>query len=366
MASSFDRWEKDPFFSAAEEVQESADRMESTYRTWMHSKKDASSLWNSEELHRDLRTALGTTKWQLEEFQRAVRSSYNQSSSEDSRDRHREFIIAIEDQISKIEHSLHESALLEGKASSPWVRLDEGECNELALFLSGPSALGDTASLKNHNGDDKNQQKISKGLTTVCLKGSNNLVEWDSLEARDEKSHEHRRTASASADIGAWKIAIAEVSCQPNSSDGQPLRPPRKAPSLSGFLSSMDCASELKLPKSGVRKWKAMDNKEEYDTVPLRSSQATKGVHAYYQKSKSCLDGCDECYAKQLYGWYGVIQRQLQRSQYQMQYSRPVQVVLWIFLFFCLIDWSLVVDLSSEAFRSNCLPRPVASCCNSP
>lgn len=26
MASQFDRWEKDPFFSAAEEVQESADR----------------------------------------------------------------------------------------------------------------------------------------------------------------------------------------------------------------------------------------------------------------------------------------------------------------------------------------------------
>lgn len=29
MASSFDRWEKDPFFSAAEEVQESADRYNS-------------------------------------------------------------------------------------------------------------------------------------------------------------------------------------------------------------------------------------------------------------------------------------------------------------------------------------------------
>lgn len=28
MASSFDRWEKDPFFTAAEEVQESADRLE--------------------------------------------------------------------------------------------------------------------------------------------------------------------------------------------------------------------------------------------------------------------------------------------------------------------------------------------------
>ncbi|KAF2324295.1 hypothetical protein GH714_011770 [Hevea brasiliensis] len=129
MASSFDRWEKDPFFSAAEEVQESADRMESTYRTWIHAKKDASSLWNSEELRRDLRIALGTTNGRL---------SYNKTFIEDARDRHREFIIAIEDQISKIEHSLKESALLEGKTSSPWVRLDEGECNELALFLSGP------------------------------------------------------------------------------------------------------------------------------------------------------------------------------------------------------------------------------------
>ncbi|KAF0922022.1 hypothetical protein E2562_023982 [Oryza meyeriana var. granulata] len=35
MATSFDRWEKDPFFPAAEEVQESADRMESVYRIWV-------------------------------------------------------------------------------------------------------------------------------------------------------------------------------------------------------------------------------------------------------------------------------------------------------------------------------------------
>lgn len=30
MASQFDRWEKDPFFSAAEEVQESTDRYKKT------------------------------------------------------------------------------------------------------------------------------------------------------------------------------------------------------------------------------------------------------------------------------------------------------------------------------------------------
>lgn len=40
-------------------------RMESTYRTWVHSIKDSSGHWNSDELHRDLHTALGTAKWQV-------------------------------------------------------------------------------------------------------------------------------------------------------------------------------------------------------------------------------------------------------------------------------------------------------------
>lgn len=40
-------------------------RIESTYRTWVHATKDASSIWNCDELDRDLRTALGTTKWQV-------------------------------------------------------------------------------------------------------------------------------------------------------------------------------------------------------------------------------------------------------------------------------------------------------------
>ncbi|KAL3351634.1 hypothetical protein AABB24_019953 [Solanum stoloniferum] len=88
MGSYFDRWEKDPFFSAAEEVQESADRMESTYRTWIHALKDTSGRWNSNELCRDLRTTLGTAKWQLEEFDRAVSSSYNNTSTDDAKERH--------------------------------------------------------------------------------------------------------------------------------------------------------------------------------------------------------------------------------------------------------------------------------------
>ncbi|XP_050212340.1 uncharacterized protein LOC126662895 isoform X2 [Mercurialis annua] len=326
MASSFDRWERDPFFSAAEEVQESADRMESTFRTWLHSKREDSSMWNSDELRRDLCTALGTTKWQLDEFQRAVGSTYVKNSSEDARDRHHEFIIAIEDQISKIELSLQECSISEGKSPmSPWVRLDEGESNELALFLSGSSVFGvNSSNTKNHS----QEERMSKETTADFLKTLNHAV---------EKPHGHRRTASASADIGSWKIAIAEVSCIPDDSNAQPLQPPRKVPSFSGFLSSMEYAPKFKWPKNGVRKLKAMDISQDSDIALLRSPQLTKGIHACYEKSKSCLEGCDECYDKQLYGWYGVIQRQLQRSQYQMQYGRSFQVVIWIVLLLCLI-----------------------------
>lgn len=71
MATCFDRWEKDPFFLAAEEVQESTDRMESVYRRWIHERKEASNPENgasveiSGDLVRELRTVLGTAKWQV-------------------------------------------------------------------------------------------------------------------------------------------------------------------------------------------------------------------------------------------------------------------------------------------------------------
>lgn len=337
MASSFDRWEKDPFFSAAEEVQESADRMESTYRTWIHAKKDSSGMWDSDELCRDLHTALGTTKWQLEEFGRAVQSSYGQSSSDDSRARHHEFIIAIEDQILKTENSLQESALSEGKAPLPWVRLDEGERDELALFLSGPSTYEDETPVKSNRRDIESSLVTDRDSSPDCLKNSRHSAELGSVEARDDKSHGHRRTASASADIGAWKIIVPDDGYQQNSFNGQTGLPVRKIPSLSGFLGSMESASKVKWSKNGFRKWKATDCQQVADTALLRSPQLSRGINACYERSKSCLDTCDDCYDKQLYGWYGAIQRRLQRSQYQMQYSRPVQVVFWIVILFCLI-----------------------------
>ncbi|GFY95979.1 syntaxin/t-SNARE family protein [Actinidia rufa] len=199
MASYFAVWEKDPFFSAAEEVQELADR--------------------------DLLTALSTTKWQvitfslsiglsmqLEEFERIVKSSYTNSNSDVAKERHCEFTL----------------------------------------------------------------------------------------------------------------------------SNGHPVPPPRKIPSL-GLLSSIEAVFKLNWSKNGYRTLKNADHHQEAGTPLPQSQQLTrayipdlsaKGINTCYERSKSCIDGCDDYCDKQLHGWYGAIQRLFQRSQYQMQYSRPLQVVL--------------------------------------
>lgn len=335
MASHFDRWEKDPFFAAAEEVQESADRMESTYRTWIHAMKDSTG-WNTEDLRRDLQTALGTTKWQLEEFEKAVRSSYTKNSVDDAQNRHHDFIIAMESQISKVESSLNESAVSAGKPPRPWVRLDEGECKELALFLSGEAASPDQNSVKVNIKDEQvvSLHEGAKQLAKECSRNLPHSVEWGVVEPKEDKHSGHRRTASASADIGAWKIAVADDDFPPIA---QPQQPPRKVPSLSGFLNTMESASKFKWSKNGYRKLKFTDHHQEADTNLSESQPLTRGINACYERSKSCLQGCDECCDKQLYGWYGALQRQLQRSQYHMQYSRPVQMVFWIVILICVI-----------------------------
>ncbi|CAH8298917.1 unnamed protein product [Eruca vesicaria subsp. sativa] len=287
MTTSLDRWEKDPFFPAAEEVQESADRMESAYRTWI--KRGSSNVWDdSDQLHRDLHAALGTTKWQLDEFQRAVQSSYHNRQSDETRDRHREFTLAMETQVAKIEKSLKEA---DGKGTPRWIRLDEDDRNELALFLTGPS-------------ESERKQLSING---------------------------HRRAASATTpvDIGSWNIAVSD--------DQKPLgetplvRPPRKVPSVSGFLNHME-------PKNCVRKWKALDRLGDSDAAALLPIQTNQqGVNGCFERDKSCMECEEECYDKQLHGWYGALQRQLQRSQYQMRYSKSVQATIWILLLVFLI-----------------------------
>lgn len=342
MAMHFDRWEKDPFFSAAEEVQESADRMESTYRTWLHVSKDASGGWNADELRRDLLTALGTTKWQLEEFERAVRSSYKKGAGDEARDRHSQFILAMEEKVSLVENSLQESAASDGTTSTQWVRLDEGERNELALFLSGPTVASDKLDIRVVDSEHghANPCERSLELTPSFLKNSSYAAGLHLMEGKDVKSASHRRTASASADIGSWNIVVSDDKVTHDSSSGSTEPPPRRVPSYSGFISSVESASKLKLPKNGFRKWKAADKQQEDDVALLRSQELSREMATCYEKSKSCLDAGDECCDnKELNGWYGAVQRLLQRSQYQVRYSRPIQLTFWsaLLLFFIVL-----------------------------
>ncbi|KAG5573422.1 hypothetical protein H5410_063188 [Solanum commersonii] len=310
MGSYFDRWEKDPFFSAAEEVQESADRMESTYRTWIHALMDTSGRWNSNELCRDLRTTLGTAKWQLEEFDRAVSLSYNNTSTDDAKERHGEFVIAMDNQIKKVEKSLNESAFSQG---NQWVRLDERELDELAMFLSGPStssSFSDKSSVKVDEVEQKPAlwEEDYKQRMPEYSKSSSNLVDGSQVDTKDEMYSGHRKTASACDDIGAWKIAVADDIC-----GKQPAPPPRKIPSIQGLLNCVESATKLKWSKNGYRKLRFnSDDHQEADCTLPQSLPLTRGINTCCERSKSCLDCCDESYQKQLNGWYGAVQRQLQ------------------------------------------------------
>lgn len=138
VVNGFDLWQRDTFFSAAEEVQRSADIMESAYRTWARQKIEGLKPIHLDELCRELQTALGTAKWQLEEFGKAVIQSYRSREDDITIARHRQFIDAIGNQISRVELSLKQSFNEQGKTPLRWVTLDDEESDDLAAFLSGP------------------------------------------------------------------------------------------------------------------------------------------------------------------------------------------------------------------------------------
>lgn len=77
----------------------------------------------------------------MEEFERAVCQSYRKIGDDITVTRHRQFVSAIEDQISRAETALKESLNMEGKKSFRWVNLDKEECDDLAHFLSGTSEI---------------------------------------------------------------------------------------------------------------------------------------------------------------------------------------------------------------------------------
>lgn len=189
---------------------------------------------------------------QLEEFERAVSTSYGKISSDEAQNRHRDFITAIKEKVRKVEHSLKESTALDGKPPLPWVRLNEGERNELALFLSGMTANEGKTPRKNKGWDSECEQACDK-----------------------ESSHGHRRIASASADLSSWNIAVSD-DVQRHSSSNESFGPVHKVSSFSGFLNSMESVSKIKWSKNTFRKLKGVDGNQGADKALLPSSELNR------------------------------------------------------------------------------------------
>ncbi|CAA7393562.1 unnamed protein product [Spirodela intermedia] len=361
--STFDRWEKDPFFAVAEEVQESADRMESIYRRWMHEKKGHPKLEGEEEasgepeLRRELHAALGTAKWQLEEFDRASRSNGPANETDDdSRKRHSQFVAAIGNQILAVEGALKDLEIEGGRTPLVWVRLDEGERDELAMFLSGPqssieqkmrlvapcTALNEGKKIPPLAPGSGNGWSETKGINREVRidlpKSSVVSNEPGAKDAREERKHGHRRAASVGADLGTWKSSISNEDSPRRSLNERPDMPPPKVLSFSGLSMAAESTWRIKWVKNGFRKWKGSDQHHTSDSIPLKTNQYSQDLDTFCEKGKSCLSDCgDESYDKQIYGCIGTFQRQLQRSQYQIQYGRPIQVIFWVALAFLLI-----------------------------
>lgn len=228
VANTFDQWQMDSFFSAAEEVQQSADVMESAYRAWIRERREGGGADSLDESSRDLQMALGTAKWQLEEFERAVRLSYSNRVDKTTITRHRQFVSAIEDQICRVEAALKGAFNMEGKKPLQWVNLDENERDDLAMFLSGSSNQestkdGSSSTEKGSNrsvrlfpkGDVKDKSSSSNGIA-VSNFSSHHSVELEGLGTRqlrlnidcqsDYKTSKNR--AWSSSDLSKLEIVI--------------------------------------------------------------------------------------------------------------------------------------------------------------
>jgi hypothetical protein len=173
--------------------------------------------------------------------------SYGLRQDDNSTTRHRQFILAIENQITHVEASLRESFLEEGKQPLRWVNLDEEERDDLAAFLSGTSQITQNASAKDEcielglpmngscEGNHIKKTDTSLKFNSVCngdtfdeikcfndeISSSNDVSYAMELEGKEipgrrddilcqvERATNTRRTYS-SPNFGALRIVIAD------------------------------------------------------------------------------------------------------------------------------------------------------------
>lgn len=109
-ATCLQEWLVDPLFQSAEEVQDSADRLESNYRTWLQElggQTKARSCQDAETQRLRLMSSCDTLRWQLEVFERAIKSDRvstgNAAMDAAIKRRRQNFVNIIRQQLQSIE-----------------------------------------------------------------------------------------------------------------------------------------------------------------------------------------------------------------------------------------------------------------------
>ncbi|KAG1364113.1 hypothetical protein COCNU_11G009400 [Cocos nucifera] len=356
VGTAFDQWKKDVFFSAAEVVQESADILESMYRMWIRDCSDGFNSEMSDELRRELHTALGTAKWQLEEFERAVNLSHeNCSSGENIVTRRRQFIAAIENQISHVEKALNSSLIEEGKQPLRWVQLNAEERDDLAVFLSAAPEILQQATNKNVDNKSSSELRTMSGSARGCKdtvttnKDEKYVVEVatkvtskskDDICIQGEQLNGQQRTLS-SADIGVWKIVIADE--EDTDRKLVEVRPetPNRASGLFGFLRSVESTIKLRWFRNSF--WKAKSEEHLQLRQGLSNYLNFRGITGFAQRinglterSRSCFSSWKEdSKASSVWlhaGRVNGLQRHMQGSQYHLQFGRSLRITFFLVL----------------------------------
>lgn len=317
VANSFDLWQKDTFFSAAEEVQESADLMQSAYRMWIREKKEGSKLEDLDELSRELQTTLGTAKWQMEEFERAVRLSHGHYRDDITTSRHKQFVAAIESQISHVEAELRKAFIQEGKQPLQWVNLNKEECDDLALFLSGTPQ------------------------TIKCLKDDLSVVRPSAKSPTMENCHTRKdadqfRNASSSESIYSHK-GVSDGTSKKNDEVVIDVEERETSRTRESIICQADKTSGTRRtwssPNVGALKVVIADEDEHRDKSPrVDATPKEKGSKPLFWKQR-----CGELSrVNQFFGQAGGFQRQLQ-APLPLRFSCSIQLTLALMLSIFLI-----------------------------
>ncbi|KAM2685877.1 hypothetical protein EV2_008835 [Malus domestica] len=379
MASSLHQWESDPLYSAAEVVQDSADRMESVFRSLLHELSLVQGDCPDPKLHvsidyhkRDLATTLETTKWQLEDFERAVAG--RSQNREDVNSRHKQFIGAMREQILYVEKSLEGTPIGDPMRNTEWVNLNEQDRDGFALFLSGgnnnseptdgpevedssilrrfldpttSSAKDSTSGIvehKNREIEDLNTNGVVHVDCVIESRKENNLRKVDNL--RKVGSY-NRFGEGGSWDIGNTRLksdftdSFLQTSCNRyGGGESRDLEANEAKPesfsrtNVLGFLNTAWSVYGSRVTGSYTKRFKDGEEQSHSPSIADVSHAAQvqhQGTWLYRNFKELCMG--IRTIVMYLRAWLGVFRARYERSPYHIQVQRhSIHVVLIILL----------------------------------